>query len=284
MKPWTAVSGSPDPAEPRREGRKPSDFAVPDAANPKLTDFRSTPPVVEDISLKRLSAGKSLLMATLAPDKRFGREITLHPDGRSVVLRDDGRLGDERAGDRVFSGVVPMNFDAVAAQQEHALAAIGSRPIPSFAGREIVKTERLDPSKFVRRPNGILHLIPVNGGSVEEEKSLVVTDVSVVEDPTRTTNPCPPASPPTPPGPSKKWSFGYLMEQMANQSSTGINPSDFTLRWLKRWMNTQSVNGFDVSARTAMQNVIDRWPKLSDGRLGSSPRAPVRDSGARLSG
>src|SRR5260221_841411 len=242
----------------------------------KLSDFRLNPPPVTGIQLKRgAQPGNSLLLATIAPDARVKDTLTLNPDGDSLTLHDDGRDGDEVAGDRVFTAAVPLNFDEESARQDRLITTLRGKKkallIREFRGREIIARRELDVQRLIdRRRIGILDLIDVGGAIVDEKKSLMVTDVSVVEDPSRTFNPCNNTG-----TPNGKWTFGYLMTQMANEPLTGINPSDFTQRMFRHWLNNQSVNSFTVPARPQMQTILNNWPKLGDGRLDIS-KAPVK--------
>lgn len=82
---------------------------------------------------------------------------------------------------------------------------------------------------------------------------LLITDLSVVEDPLRTD--------PTY-GDYASWSFRYLIEQMAGVQ----DPSDFVLEWLEQWATDQTINGHDVAARDAIrEKVIDPWLEASGG-------------------
>ena len=95
--------------------------------------------------------------------------------------------------------------------------------------------------------------------AVSASRSLMITNLGVVEDPTRTRAACGQPSMGT-------WSFGYLMEQMANTPVTGVSGSEFARAWLDRWMSTQSVNGWDSDPRTPMQaEIIDPWVAASGG-------------------
>jgi len=61
------------------------------------------------------------------------------------------------------------------------------------------------------------------------------------------------------------WSFGYLMRQMA---ATPEAAPAMTLKLLQHWLTNQTVNGFTVQARPAMQQqLIDIWPKTPNGEL-----------------
>jgi hypothetical protein len=97
---------------------------------------------------------------------------------------------------------------------------------------------------------------------VDPKKSLVVTDVRVVEDPTRTFNPC--TNRGTPMG---AWTFGRLMTEMANQPLTTIPPPAFVRQWLNKWMADQTTaNGWTAAKRQQIkQLVIDPWEATSGG-------------------
>jgi hypothetical protein len=90
---------------------------------------------------------------------------------------------------------------------------------------------------------------------------LMITDLAVVNDPRAAQG--------------GKWSFGYLLRSMANTPATGIRAEELARRWLAHWEQDQTINGFTVHKRDAIQAVIDRWPKLEDGRL-DLDRAPFR--------
>jgi hypothetical protein len=61
------------------------------------------------------------------------------------------------------------------------------------------------------------------------------------------------------------WSFGHLMREMA---STPEAAPAMTLKLLQHWLTNQTVNGFIVQARPAMQQqLIDIWPKTPNGEL-----------------
>ena len=103
---------------------------------------------------------------------------------------------------------------------------------------------------------------------IEISKELMITDLSVVNDPVRTVA-APARKPPKDAG---AWSFATLMTAMAGAH----DPSDFVLHLLQQWETPFALNGATSAARPNMQSlVIDPWPKLSNGKLDLS-KAPVR--------
>jgi hypothetical protein len=153
----------------------------------------------------------------------------------------------------------------------------------------------------------VFNLLAPQGCFVFTARELMITDTSVVDDPVRTfgvTDPgggfvgdggiivppgssgaasgsvgvgvgvgAPAASSPAagssdasaPPSSTGVWTFGHFMQQLA--------PSDaeapaFTLALFQHWLTNQTVNGFTVVARPAIQQVVlDAWPKTATGDL-----------------
>ena len=103
---------------------------------------------------------------------------------------------------------------------------------------------------------------PVAGGNVFR-KSLLITDLSVVEDPSRTWDPCVPDKGTR----MGAWTFGRLITDMCNQPKSGIHPSDFARRWLRSWQVDQVVN-FDTATNRnpeILGQVIKDWEAASGG-------------------
>ena len=106
-----------------------------------------------------------------------------------------------------------------------------------------------------------------SGCFVRVRRELMITDLSVVDDPVRTAGDFDPSFPQSDTGGATAgvWSFGHLMRELAP------SPADapaMTLNLLQHWLSDQVVNGFTVSPRPGMQRqVIDAWPRTSNGEL-----------------
>ena len=101
--------------------------------------------------------------------------------------------------------------------------------------------------------------------TIDVNRELMITDLSVVNDPVRTVLSL--AKPK-----EGVWSFGGLMTAMAGTQ----NPSDFALHLLQQWETDFTLNGATSVARPSMQTlVIDPWPKLPDGKLDLT-KSPMR--------
>src|SRR5262249_26087593 len=98
------------------------------------------------------------------------------------------------------------------------------------------------------------------GCFVRPELELVVRDVSVVEDPARTSG-------------QGAWTFAHLAGELA---PAGVPPGAFVEAFLRTWLADQTVNGLPVRARPTMQPfALDPWPRDASGLLDLT-RAPVR--------
>lgn len=256
-------------------GRQP---AVTQTPAPPLTaqipgrDLRADPPVVEELAVKALDdvtgVGNAQLLVQFAREEKLPRQFAVRVEDRVVTLHDDGEGGDDKAQDGIFSAIAPVDFDLIRKNQER-LRQQGSAPI--FADRQLVGrrsvTEFLTPIKA-----GAIIKIPPFGifSAIDSARSLLIRHPSVVQDPTRTRNACNDSS-------MGKWSFGYLMQQMANQPLTGITPEHFTLRWLNHWKFDQTVNNWGVDKRPDIKTlIIDPWLAASGGVTLDLAKAPFR--------
>src|SRR5688572_28776863 len=130
-------SAKPTPAPP------PEEPAEPPVVNGR--GLRRDPPQVQSMEAmlldKGTSEGNALLMVRFAQSGGLPASVTADPDGRRVLLRDDGKGGDVKAQDGLFSAVFRLDVARLAARQKE-LAAITSREqlsIPVFDGRSLGK-------------------------------------------------------------------------------------------------------------------------------------------------
>ncbi|UJR83294.1 Hypothetical protein I5071_53620 [Sandaracinus amylolyticus] len=86
--------------------------------------------------------------------------------------------------------------------------------------------------------------IPPPGAVViDVERELMITDLSVVEDPVRTTG-------------DGVWTFGHLMSEMAGD----IPPGEFVMQWLREWEVDQQFGDSVAPARPPIRTlIIDPW-------------------------
>jgi hypothetical protein len=197
------------------------------------------------------------------------------PRDAPFILRDDGKSGDEQAGDQIFTALAAVDtkeLEARFTEEKQSADKDQVKTVPVFRGRVEVgeaPAQLFDLDGFLGgkrvafRPSWLfpwwLLVIP--------ERSLMVTAPGVVRDPTRTFDPC---SGGTPGG---AWTFGRLMSEMAGPNA----PSDFVEDWLDHWLTNQVVNGHTAPARTTMQTrIIDPWRAASGGGPLDVNRAPFR--------
>jgi hypothetical protein len=111
-------------------------------------------------------------------------------------------------------------------------------------------------------------LLPPAGCQVMPDRELMVRDLSVVEDPLRTS--FDPAS--TDPR-AGVWTFARLMADMAPD---GTPAGAFAEAFFGTWLDDQPVGGFTIPARRAIRPfVLNAWPRDGRGRLDLA-RAPLR--------
>jgi hypothetical protein len=190
--------------------------------------------------------------ATPAPPAEMGEFEANRVSGTAAAQEDDSAQQ---------AAAVTMTAEA---QEDTNLASETSVVMPDFdETRDLIGNKAVPLVDFRSvRPGQVVPLTRIGTyRRVIPEKSLVITNLGVVENGARTFNPCTGAG--TRMG---RWTFGYLMTQMANQPVTGIHPSTFVRNWLNKWMNNQTVNGWTVAQRQKIQTlVIDPWVAASGG-------------------
>jgi hypothetical protein len=243
----------------------------------KITTVAASPPASASpaghtVAVKRLKQsgkdGNALLILQFNNEEKLGRQLTIQINNRAVVFHDDATGGDEVAGDRRLSALVNLNFAELSASQSRIQALSGQSKtglsLPIFDGRVLVGEQEmsLPLSGTELQPGQEVTLQAVAAPStIDPARSLIIRDPRVVEDPRRTFNPCSGIG--TPMG---KWTFGYLMEQMANQPVTGIDPSTFVRKWLSHWESNLAINGWGVPLRQSVKDtVITPWENASGG-------------------
>lgn len=223
---------------------------------------------VEDASITPVERGAAGMRARLevrfAPSRRGGKPITIRPDDRDIVLRDDGTEGDSVGVDGVFSAMVDLSNEELAREARAREVRGAARPAPRFKGRLLDRQFRIPAAAVQDLRAAVLHRrFPFDIFAILDpnlnSRSLMINDTIVVKDPARTFDVCTGTG--TPMG---KWTFGHLMTEMANQSATAISPSDFARQWLAKWETTQTVNTFPIPARTQITaSIIKPWDSVS---------------------
>ncbi|SHN77635.1 choice-of-anchor X domain-containing protein [Chitinophaga sp. CF418] len=239
------------------------------------TAFERTPPIATSIKVRALkeavNGNNVLLTATFPRDVIRDNTHSIVVNDETLTLRDDGNEGDEKADDGIFSIAINENLDAlkedlIAIQnanldklnkQEHLFRWSGrSATVIDNQVRES-NVRNLDFEKGADINPDLFKLIP---DRELRTRSLMITDLGVIEDPDRTFNPCTKKG-----NPKGVWTFGYLITQMANTPSSGISVNTFIQSWLEKWMAAQTINADNVPARTNIFNtVILPWLQKSN--------------------
>ncbi len=297
--PWVtatdAVSRASTAVQPIGGGKKffrVVENGVPGPAIPIFPGTPDSPLSVERATIQRLavptSEGNAVLEMRFKQGQRLDSNmLPLLLDDRLAIFRDDGKFPDRQAGDGNFSGIVDAETDELE-EMNSRIAQLGSkeRVQPIFDRRSIAGSNTIQFFNISNFNAGLpvqVHPFPFGAAgrsvtptgaasfgppSPAAAKTLMVTDISVVQDPVRTWDPCNPAAG-TPMG---AWTFGKLMSDMANTPVTGIPASEFVRRWLRTWQFPQTINSDVINDRDASikAQIINSWEAASGG-----PGAPL---------
>lgn len=222
--------------------------------------------------------GNALLELRFREEAKPAEEmIELMIDGRRTVLVRDA------SDTLLYAGLVFFDVDVFEREQQERRELIqqtGDKGGAVFDGRQFLGTEpftetggsqmrkALSVTGRLRLPRSLVAMPP---GAVDPRRELFITDLSVVQDPSRTFDICNNAG-----NPNGAWTFKTLATHMANPALTGIDPALFVENWVRSWQVNHTVNTFAVPARPNIGPlVLNNWPRLANGRLDLN-RAPFR--------
>jgi len=249
---------------------RPADATLGARTSPPSDDLvRGDPPRAESVEVLSSEGGRARIRVRFERAERLPDRVAIDVDGERVLLaRSDAERG-------AFVGTVPLDVRALAARQKDldALRETLGRPLafPAYRGRVKIGDVPLPPLDVERALSGGAFPLSAEWVAPEEidaARSLVIVDPAVVNDPSRTFDPCTGAG--TPMG---KWTFGYLVQQMAGS----VDPSVLVRDWLTRWQSDQTVNGDVVGKRPLVQSaILDPWPRTTPGGPLDLAKAPFR--------
>ncbi|HIG01992.1 MAG TPA: hypothetical protein EYQ66_11910 [Myxococcales bacterium] len=219
--------------------------------------FVTEPPPIETAELQILHTLGRRQNAILHVTFRAGFDAPTHipyrVDAQTVFVLSDSGLGDDEfAGDGLYTARVDFDFENFRTRKSRDLlmAALGEAGTDElqFSGRELVakKVPNIGSSLASLASPMTISLVPAPPmvATVDSERALMVRDLSVVADPSRTFDPCDTDGDGATGDPNGAWSFKTLMGQMANTAGTGIPLDIFVRQWLAGWAkNFDPLNG-----------------------------------------
>ncbi|GAB2812061.1 choice-of-anchor X domain-containing protein [Ferruginibacter profundus] len=240
--------------------------------------FEMDPPIANDVMIKKIKGDDNnvLMVATFTDTRLKEPFLAFNFDTTKMVMRDDGKEGDEKAGDGLYSAKVNTNVKEFeqTARGYYKLAAGARRFV--FKGRSII-ADTINTAFDARRFNdgdfvSIKNLPPPPAPAALKDHSLMITDLNVVEDPARTFNFCTQTG-----NIDGAWTFKTLMKNLAATSPgavvTDVQLSDFVDHFFAAWLNVATINGDPVSGRIEMHRSMQGWVNKS--QTLPPPRVPV---------
>jgi len=265
-------------------------------------EFVKNPPPIETAELEMLqSFGKrqnALLHVTFKEGFDAPANIPYRADAQSVfILSDSGEGDDSIANDGHYTARVDFDYENYRNRKtREVFTASFDTANPgelTFSGRHLKakKAPTLGPTLVSLAAPTTIALAPAVAAApvVDSERALMIRDLSVIADPSRTFDPCDTDADGLTGNPNGAWSFKTLMANMANTLATGVPLDLFVQQWLMGWAQNFDllhegsasgdwiINDDVVPHREAglIASIINPWPKTSAGTL-DMDQAPFR--------
>ncbi|HKE47905.1 MAG TPA: hypothetical protein VKB52_07555 [Rhodanobacteraceae bacterium] len=228
------------------------------------------PPAFESIAQQVTVTPKSGTTASIAVTLKPGMQLSPDVAAQLGLAQATSATGPRVAANAAFD-FATFKQDQ---QRRDDLARRGAL-VPIFEGRHFKgwrQIARVDPQLITSAVTAKTPIdIPIDAFAgipvtIDPSKELMITDLSVVEDPTRTYDACTQTG--TPMG---AWTFGRLMTDIAN----GRDASDLVEKWLRLWASDQTVNTFVVPNRAGISDFLLSTWRRTNGKLDLS-QAPMR--------
>lgn len=249
---------------------------------PTKITFENQPPISDKFFIQKLAKpddkGNNVQVLASFPqrEKRLienkSFKINLGKDN-DLILNDNGKSGDKMAGDRLFSSSLKVSEDDILnfAKSNNELIRKKQNVEVVFIGRSAVR-KKLEPFDFAAFKEGRRVVLDVVTPSIIDsttlpdirDKSLMIRDLSVVEDVARTYDPC---RTPNKGNANGAWSFNTLITNMANTPVTGVTPKQFLIDWVDNFLfkTTTHPNSGDVAPirNISKERLIKAWMQNS---------------------
>lgn len=240
--------------------------------------FELLPPIADDVLVKKIPGDNEHLIVLAKFDKDCfkKRYLAVNVNNKKIILRDDGKEVDSLAGDAVFSVKMEIDTSNLKKLLRNKNALQSSQPQFIYNARSIAgKTAiaGIDADKFNRCLALSIKNIVTTPPEKLKDHSLLITNLAVTEDETRTWNVCRHKGKVDGP-----WTFKTLMKHLSSANQEYLIDdnalSDFVESWLMNWLTSDNViNGENVPARAAMNSIIMKWKAESQAL--PAPNVPI---------
>ena len=203
---------------------------------------------------------------------------------RPVNMNDMGIEPDIMPADGTYSGFVKLDTVDLQQNEQAYVQRLGASSNPTvtlYSGHDVSEQRSFSVGSglslaaaaampAVALDSGIIltpiflrlgNLVPL-ASTFPKERSLTITDLSVVADRTRTFDPCDVDNRGDFGDVNGVWSFKTLMTNMANTPLTGITAQQFIHNWLMNWRATQTVapSPFTIAQRPSLKDFFPPSP------------------------
>lgn len=242
-------------------------------------NFEMTPPIAEEVFIKKIVGEDNyiLLIARFPKSQLKEKFLAFNYDSTKLVMRDDGKGYDEKEADSLYTVRINTDLKDLINTLSEQSKKTGFAKHFIFKGRSIIKDSVRQGFNIEKFIDGsmvpITDIFPPPAPASLKDHSLMITDLNVVEDPTRTFNFCTQTG--NIDGP---WTFKTLIKNLATPYPgavvTDVQLSDFVEHWFANWIGSPIVNGEVINSKSGVAiGTLQSWKNKS--QVLPLPRVPV---------
>jgi hypothetical protein len=244
-------------------------------------------PSAEDVLVQRIPGDNNhlLIMAFYSKESFKESSVVIGDDENRIELKDNGIGDDKKAGDgiytaKIYADVADFRKQAVKMALEQKKTGASYKFVNRMITADADAAEPFNAAKFdAFQPVSIAATGAVLNSELIDSvrrNCIFITDLNVVEDPTRTWNPCTQTGVVNGP-----WTFGEIFRQLASTSpqniATDAELSDFIKIWLTNFAVRRIINGDTVNPRPlVLDKILNPWIAKSEAAGGPAGQLDMR--------
>jgi hypothetical protein len=258
--------------------------------NTQIARLEQRPPLVKQVKVQKLitpleNGNNMILRIKYYEDPTIPKKLNIYDDVNYILaLKDDGIAPDIEANDFIYASYLKQDLNKfvneIKEKENYVTSKGGFIKFDGHNGNFIdaknitlFNLNTWNQNEEVELYTPILDVATCDNNLLKQN-SLLITDLSVVEDPARTFNVYNGTG-----QANGVWTFGTMMKNIANTAKTGVSTKEFLKQWVKTWVEDQYIgNNIVLTREKAFLHLITPW--MIKANVSNTVNLPILPTGA----